>query len=392
MPAFLDLPLDVRLIIYDLLLSSNQTVSLSLQPSNAHLRLLHSCRQVYDEATPAFRRYISLRTELQVERFHHFISSSPETALSVRWADVANDGCITETLHTGCATPASQLYRILAKLTSLDKLRVFDVRGCHPYAMNIPRSRYRLDFEGAMYPTDAPHLASYELYLGPSTRVAPFDRIPSDRLRALRLSGNCHLTPGASFPALRHLTIRSVTSNAFDKIKFSIVFAGSRLESFTHAPGHRLGFEIRNVHLESLVNGPGRSLRKLVLLGSTRLATSAIASCLRSLPTLEYFALSFVTEDELGENFTLALGRSLRTLKLQITYAWYAIPLFDEERAICDSLEERVLSPRSLLDTIYISFHSRLMTEDGREARWKRIAQAQHLTLKIGPWEDDEET
>jgi len=113
---------------------------------------------------------------------------------------------------------------------------------------------------------------------------------------------------------------------------------------------------------------------------------------LRSLPTLEYFALSFVTDDELRENFILALGPSLRTLKLQVTYTWYAIPLFDEERIICNSLEERILSPRSLLDTLYVSFHSRLLTEDGREERWKRIAHAQHLTLKIGPWEDNEET
>lgn len=106
---------------------------------------------------------------------------------------------------------------------------------------------------------------------------------------------------------------------------------------------------------------------------------------------LEYFALSLVTVSELRENFILALGRSLRTLKLQVIHAWYAIPLFGEERIICNSLEERILSPKSPLTTIYASFHSRIMTEDGREERWKRIAQAQHLALKIGPWEDDED-
>ncbi|KAF8446018.1 hypothetical protein L210DRAFT_3528909 [Boletus edulis BED1] len=262
--------------------------------------------------------------------------------------------------------------------------------------MNVPQLRYHLDFEGAMYPhgDDAtlPHLTSYELYLDPSTRVTPFDRLPDHRVCSLRLSGECRLSSKASFPALRHLTIRSVTSNAFDRLDFNSVFAGSQLESFIHSPGDRLGFEVRNMHLQSLIDGPGRCLRKLVLLGCTLLSSSEIASCLRSLPTLEYFALSIVIVNELRENFILALGPCLRTLKLQVTHAWYAVPLFDEERVICNSLEEWVLSPNSPLATIYVSFHNRLMIEDRREERWKRIAHAQHLTLKIGPWEDSEET
>ncbi|KAG6381246.1 hypothetical protein JVT61DRAFT_5650 [Boletus reticuloceps] len=390
------LPCDIRFIIYDLILADTTTVRHSIQPCNTHFRLLNSCRLVYYEARLSFHRYVSLRNEFQIKHFHNHIFSSPETALSVRWADVANDGRIVETLHTGRSTPASQLYRVLAKLPCLERLRVFDVRHYHPYTMNVPQLRYHLDFEGAMYPhrDDAtlPHLASYELYLDPSTRVTPFDRLPDDRVCSLRLSGECRLSSKASFPALRHLTIRSVTSNAFDRLEFNSVFAGSQLESFIHSQGDRLGFEVRNIHLQSLIDGPGRCLRKLVLLGCARLSSSEIASCLRSLPTLHYFALSIVTVNELRENFILALGPCLRTLKLQVTHAWYAVPLFDEERVICNSLEERVLSPNSPLATIYISFHSRLMIEDRREERWKRIAHAQHLTLKIGPWEDGEET
>lgn len=77
------------------------------------------------------------------------------------------------------------------------------------------------------------------------------------------------------------------------------VFAGSRLQSFTHTQGHRLGFEIRNIHLESLLDGPVCCLRKLVLLGSACLST--ITSCSHNLPTLEYFALSPVIVSELRE-------------------------------------------------------------------------------------------
>ncbi|KIJ68361.1 hypothetical protein HYDPIDRAFT_179511 [Hydnomerulius pinastri MD-312] len=394
---FLELPLDIRLIIYDLVLAEHQVVQQSRQPSNMHMRILQTCKQIYLEAGDTFHRYLSLRNEFEMERYYIFASASPERASLVRWADVANDGRIVETLHSGQKRPASQLHLALVRLASLERLRVFDVRNYHPYTISVPHLRYHLDFEGAMFPGPLdgklfPHLKSYELYLDPSTRVSPFQRLPSDRIRWLRLSGDCHLAVNACFPALRHLTIRGITSNAFDKIRFHDVYAESQFDSFIHAQGHRLGFEIRNVHLESLVTGPGRHLRKLVLLGSTRLTTSTIASCLRSLPMLEYFALSLVTVNELRENFILSLGPSLLTLKLQITHAWYAVPLFNEERVICDSLEDRILCPRSPLGTIYVSFHSRLMSEDGRQERWKRIADAQHLALKIGPWEDDEET
>lgn len=110
MGSFLDLPFDIRLIVYDLILVDNQTIRQSRQPSNAHFLFLHTCSQVYYEAGDTFRRYVSLRNEFQMERFHHHISSSPETALSVRWADVANDGRIVETLRTGhVCTPLASL-------------------------------------------------------------------------------------------------------------------------------------------------------------------------------------------------------------------------------------------------------------------------------------------
>jgi len=236
-----------------------------------------------------------------------------------------------------------------------------------------------------------PLLQVYELHLDPSTRVNPFQTLPSNQIRSLRLSGDCRLKAETPFPALRHLTIQSVTSNAFDKIRFDNSFPDCQLDSFIHAQGHRLGFEIRNVHLESLVAGPGSRLRKLVLLGSSRLSSAAVASCLRNLPTLEYFAFCLVIVNELRENFILSLGPSLQVLKLQITHALYAVPLFKEERMICDTLEERILRRHSPHAVVHVSFHSELMAEDGRQDRWTDIAAAQHLTLKIGPWEDEEE-
>lgn len=89
---FLRLPLDVRLILYELVLADHQTVAYSRQPNNAHLALPHTCRLVYYETAHCFHTYVSLRNEFQMERFYQYIASFPEAACSVRWADVAYDG------------------------------------------------------------------------------------------------------------------------------------------------------------------------------------------------------------------------------------------------------------------------------------------------------------
>lgn len=118
MLSFLDLPFDLRLIVYDLVLADHHIVLQSKQPSNAHFAFLYTCRQVYYEAADTFRTYVSLRNEFQMERFHHYISSSPETALSVRWADVANDGRIVESLRTGrVCVPLASLPQSLIRPT-----------------------------------------------------------------------------------------------------------------------------------------------------------------------------------------------------------------------------------------------------------------------------------
>ncbi|KAG1755200.1 uncharacterized protein EDB91DRAFT_1042512 [Suillus paluster] len=389
--SLLDIPFDVRLIVYEAILADHQSVKRNRQPSNAHILILHTCRQIFYEASPLFHKYVSLRNDWEVDHYLTYLASESEAAKKVRWADVANDGRVLEDTAHGQAGPASRLYLVLGMFLSLEKLRVFNVRHYHPHTIS---SRYRLNFELAMFPGAKGHkplLHAYELHLDPSTRANPFQTIPSDHIRYLRLSGDCHFkkTP---FPVLRHLTIQSVTSNALDQIRFDTTFPDCQLDSFIHAQGHRLGFEIRDAHLESLLAGPGSRLRKLVLLGSSRLSSAAITSCLRSLPTLEYFALCLITVNELRENFILALGPSLQVLKLQITHAWYAVPLFEEERIICDTLEERILLRHSLHKVVHVSFHSQLMAEDGRQDRWKNIAVAQHLSLKIGPWEDEEET
>lgn len=260
-----------------------------------------------------------------------------------------------------------------------------------------PHLRYHLLFERSMFPLAGsfqfnPKIISYELFLNPRSRVVPFQVLSADSIHTLRLSGECRLSKVQNVPSLRHLTIHGVTGIYFDHADLGECFPEAKLESFIYAQGHRLGFEIRDHHLESLVNGPGARLTKLVLLGCSKLTSGAILSCLKSLVNLRYCALSLITVKDFDENFALAIPGSMVVFKLQVTHAWYAIPMISQEREICDVLERDVMQRKPPLEAMHISMHSEVMNEDGRTERWKSIASKAGFTLHLGPWEDSQET
>ncbi|KAG1826023.1 uncharacterized protein BJ212DRAFT_319414 [Suillus subaureus] len=360
-----DLPYDVRILVYETILANHLCVNQNRQPSNDHIRVLHTCRQIFYEARAIFHKYVSLRNDWEVDHYLTYLDSEPKAAPVVRWADVANDGRVLESTldQTG---PASRLYLVLAKFVSLEKVRVFNVRHCYPHTISIElRGCHVSHCKGSHAPLASIRTSSGSIHKGES-----FQMVPSNHIRSLRLSGDCRFrkTP---FPSLRHLTIRGVTSNAFDQIRFNTSFSNCQLDSFIHAQGHRLGFEITNVHLESLLAGPDHAF---VNSSYWAVAGSQVQ------PSLHASAVC------------PPLGPSLQVLKLQITHAWYALPLFEEERNICDTIEERILLRHLPHKVEHVSFHSQLMAEHGREDRWSHIAAAQHISLKIGPWEDEEET
>ena len=90
MASFIQLPPELRLHVYGIVLADHQHVRKKLQPSNAHLRLLHTCRQIAEEAGGTFRRYVSLLHEHQIHAF--LLSAQPSLLSQIEWADVANDG------------------------------------------------------------------------------------------------------------------------------------------------------------------------------------------------------------------------------------------------------------------------------------------------------------
>ncbi|KAI0639781.1 hypothetical protein C8Q77DRAFT_86036 [Trametes polyzona] len=391
-----DLPLELRLQIYEHVLASHQHVRQKNQPTNAHLRLLYVCKQIKEEAEPLLRRYVSLSREHQIEAF--LLHAPPSLYAQVKWADVANEGRVFRPakLGEGEDSPLSSLHAVLGRMTALKQLRVFECRQGLPLnlqsAMSMHRTRpLALRFERAMFPRGGPALSVYELYTNHDTRVELFDALPPRALVSLRLSGEI-LTPPEQreplpVPALRDLVLHSVQGNFFDRHTVDECFPGARLESFAYALGHRLGFELRNHHLESLVAGHGSRLRRLVLLGCSRLSSTVLSQCLEGLPVLEFFALSLITVDELRSNFVLALPPRLAVFKLQVINAWYAIALKDEERGLCDAIESAVLLREKPYKQVCLFFRTQMMTEDGRQERWSQIARERRVQLTIGPWE-----
>ncbi len=243
-----------------------------------------------------------------------------------------------------------------------------------------------------MFPKNPALLSAYELYLSPETRVDVFDGVRPDDIVSLRFSGeilaSAETREAARMPRLRHVVLYGVTGNYFDRHTMDECFPDAHLESFSYALGHRLGFEIRNHHLESLVAAYGPGLRKLVLLGCSRLSSTTITQALENLPALEYFALHLVTVDELRSNFVNALPPSLTIFKLQVLNAWYAVPLKDEERALCDAVEIVVLRRDIPFHQVCLCFRTQIFMEGGREQRWTRIAEDRRIDLRIDPWEN----
>ncbi|KZT05954.1 uncharacterized protein LAESUDRAFT_207336 [Laetiporus sulphureus 93-53] len=386
---FLAIPVEIRLAIYDHYLTEHQRVSQTRQPSNQHLGLLHTCRQIYHEAGPLFQGYVSLRNEWQIKAFLQHADSLLKA--QVYWADVANDGRVLSTGGSAqAALPLSVLYLALRRMTSLRRLRVFQCRQGLPVDLDkVAKTRLAIRFEYAMVLSESlKQLSAYELFLDQETRIYPFETVTADRINRLRLSGECHLPASLSTPALRHITLHGVTGNYFDQHNLTDCFTGAALESFSYGLAHRLGFEIRNRHVESLVGLSGGRLRKLVLLSCSRLTSTAIATCLEGLPLLEHFALSLVTVDELRTNFVLSLHPTVAIVKLQVVNAWYAIPMEAEEQALCDALESTVMKRKPPPREIWVSFRNKVMSENGREKRWKAIAEIHRFKLNIGPWED----
>jgi hypothetical protein len=246
-----------------------------------------------------------------------------------------------------------------------------------------------LRFEDAMFPTErAPSLQSYELYLNPGTQVTVLKRLGTSRLQRLRLSGSCSIAPNTKATVVREVALEGIAGNYFDRRTLDEWCNSSVLTTFVYALEDKIGFEIRDEHLQSLAYGPCCRLRKLVLLGCSRLTSTVLADCLGQLSSLGYLALSIVTVEEQRSNIIEALPPTLHTFKFSVTNAWYAVPLIEREYAMCNTLEERLRLGDLQLELLAVHLRSSIMG-DGRQERWEQLASDVGCTLRVGQWETE---
>ena len=98
-PPFLELPLEIRLAVYEIYLADHRTIAWVQQPDNTHLRLLRVCKHMAEECeVVGFMSYASLSHEDQILRFLKCSDSHPFSRIS--WLDAAHDARMVGTSST----------------------------------------------------------------------------------------------------------------------------------------------------------------------------------------------------------------------------------------------------------------------------------------------------
>ncbi|KZV77477.1 hypothetical protein PENSPDRAFT_746624 [Peniophora sp. CONT] len=394
MHFLVDIPPEVRLIIYDWYLVAHQSLRANnrVQPNNSHFRLLQVCQRIRDEASPCLHRYVSLLHEYQIAAFIRVAKHAQE----ITQVDVANDGRVMTSRDERHRTvsPVSRLFLALRMMPNLRRLRVFDCRQGLP-APGGPRFHglVRLRSEEALFPDEQSkiRLPIYELHVQSGTRSLLFSRIQPEVVRTLRLSGGCALPDSSFTPALRHLTLDTVTGNFFDRKSLHETFVAADLEYFSYRLGDRLAFEIRDSHLHSL-SLIGRSLRKLVLLGCSRFTSLALQELLVDLRQLEHLTLDLITvkDSELQHDFITPVSPSLSCFKLCITNARLTIVHAEEEASLADAFESLLARERHP-KAAYLYLRDAVLNEGERRSRLQTLAERQGIEMVLGDWRNENE-
>jgi hypothetical protein len=245
--------------------------------------------------------------------------------------------------------------------------------------------------------TELPNLEVYEVFVDPYTRYMVCIHVMPDAIQRLRLSGRCGFPFSQLMkrPArnLRHLVLSAVDCSEFDQMSLGDLFAGAPLECFAFSIGGRVDGALMDSHLLSLVNGPGRNLRKLVLIGAN-INTPALSECLGLLfSSLNYLALALTVSDAPRVNLMHHLPGRLTTLKIQVKHLEgrpSAVGL-ETDRQWCGALEQYLTHRTGPIEAVHAFFGPQLAVEDGRLERWRNIASEKHFSFHWGLWDRREE-
>ncbi|KAL1670602.1 hypothetical protein GGF50DRAFT_109035 [Schizophyllum commune] len=386
-PPFLELPLEIRLAVYETFLAEHRTVAWVRQPDNTHLRLLRVCKQMAAECeVVGFKNYASLLHEEQIISF--LKCSDPHLSSRITWLDAAHDARMVGTSST--KYHVSMLNSCMCELSNLRTLRVFD---CHrgvglnyrPGLPHILGTRVHWAFEPALFdPSPPPKLSNYQLFITALMPNSIFELAASQPVQSLRLSGNVSLRT-TDLPALRHLSLVEVTSTVFER-NVEGIFRTSPIESFVYDYGRPRApaFEMHDNFLREVLQPHGATLRQLVLLDCNKVTTTALRDCLADLPRLEYFALSFVTTREFDSAFVRVLPPSLKVFKIAVRTGKFQIPLETEESSLCDAVEANLLARVPPPRSIFIDLRDAVVGE--RIPGWSATARQRRIHLHFGPW------
>lgn len=137
--SFLGLPTELRLNIYQFLLDDHLYIRNNAQPSNAHLRLLRTCRQVADEAI-SLRSYVSLSHEYQISTF--IANADISYTSRIQTVDVANDGRVIK--YRDQVSHRDDIDLIIISLLSTASAHHTIIRGFTLHDLSASSSRLRL--------------------------------------------------------------------------------------------------------------------------------------------------------------------------------------------------------------------------------------------------------
>ncbi|EIN07934.1 hypothetical protein PUNSTDRAFT_144416 [Punctularia strigosozonata HHB-11173 SS5] len=288
-------------------------------------------------------------------------------------------------------THITQKSKHLRQLRIFNRFEITSMRliAESPHASYLPLEPMVINIDA-----DLRDLEVYEVFVDPYTRYMVCIHVMPDNLRRLRLSGKCGFPFSQLLrrPArnLRHVVLHAVDCTEFDQIPLGDIFMDAPLESFAFSMAGRVDGPLSGQHLLSLVNGPGRNLRKLVLLGAN-VATPALSECLDMLSSsLEYLALAIiVTDDAPRINLMRHLPSQLMTLKIQVRHV-EGRPSdigLETDRQWCHALERYLRDRNSPMQVVHAFFGPQLAVEDGLLERWKTLAEEKRFRLDWGLWD-----
>lgn len=149
-----------------------------------------------------------------------------------------------------------------------------------------------------------------------------------------------------------------------------------------------MGFDLMDSHITSIPLMSISGLKRLTLIGCSRITSEGLSKCLRELRSLQHCALSDLQglKNVEEHQFIAELSPTVSVFKISISHPWHMNPRLLEEASMCEAVETYLLKRLDPPRALHLDFHQGVMREDMRQQRWELIAQTRHIDLFFGYW------